>query len=122
MERTAVSIAQSAGATAEFEVDPRGTPSVINDAALAERMWPVLQRISGDKPVTKIQPQTVAEDFSMYGQVTPSLFLFLGSLPPGMDPATAPTNHSPFFTIHEPDMELGVRAFAHMVVDYLQGD
>jgi len=83
-------------------------------------MWPVLQRVSGEKPVAKIQPQTVAEDFSRYGEVTSSLFVFLGSLPEGMDPATAPTNHSPFFTIHEPDMELGVRLFGQMVVEYLQ--
>ena len=81
---------------------------------------PTLQRVSGDKPVAKLQPQTVAEDFSEYQMQTPGLFMFLGSLPEGTDPANAPTNHSPFFTIHEPDMELGVRAFAHMVVDYLQ--
>jgi amidohydrolase len=122
MERTAVLIAESAGATVEFAVDPRGTPSVINDAALTERMLPTLRRVSGDKPVAKMQPQTVAEDFSRYQEVTAGMFMFLGSLPEGVDPATAPTNHSPFFTIHEPDMELGVRAFAHMVVDYLQGE
>ena len=122
IERTATAIAKSAGAAVEFEIDPGGTPAVINDAALTEQMMPALKRVSGDKPVAIIQPQTVAEDFAEFGNVTPGLYVFLGSLPEGMDPATAPTNHSPFFNIHEPDMEMGVRLFGHMVVDYLQGD
>lgn len=120
MERTAVAIAESAGARAEFEVDPRGTPAVINDDGLVERMWPVVQRVSGDKPMRRLQPQTVAEDFSEYGKLAPSMFVFLGSLPEGVDPANAPSNHSPFFNINEPDLEKGVRLFGQLVVEYLQ--
>jgi amidohydrolase len=66
------------------------------------------------------QPQTVAEDFAEYARVVPGLFVFLGNSPPDADPATQPANHSPFFTMHEPHMEVGVKAFAHLVVDYLQ--
>ncbi len=120
MKRTAVAIAESAGASAEFAVDPGGYPAVINDPALTEQMWPVLQRVSGETPVLKITPQTVAEDFSLFGEITPSLFLFLGSLPEGVDSSNAPINHSPFFTIDEPDMELGVRLFGQMVTEFLQ--
>ena len=40
--------------------------------------------------------------------------------PADVDPQTQPTNHSPFFSMHEPHMEVGVKAFAHMVVDYLK--
>ncbi len=119
MERTAVAIAESAGATAEFAVDPRGTPAVINDDALVERMWPVLQRVSGERPMQRLQPRTVAEDFSFYGEVTDSLFVFLGSVAAGHTLETAPSNHSPFFDINESDLEQGVRLFAHLVVEYL---
>ena len=79
---------------------------------------PALERASG-KPVLSIQPQTVAEDFSEYGAVTPSVFVFLGNWPEEMDPATQPTNHSPYFHMHEPYMERGVKAYGHMVVDFL---
>jgi amidohydrolase len=121
MERTASAIAESARATAEFSVDPDGTPAVINDPELTERMLPVVQRVSGEKPMMRLQPQTVAEDFSRYGEVAPSMFVFLGSVPEGVDPATAPSNHSPFFNINEDDLQKGVRLFGQLVVSYLQG-
>lgn len=122
MERTAIAIAQSARAEVEFEVDPRGTPAVINHDGLVEQMWPVVQRVSGEQPMMRMQPQTVAEDFSRYGEVTPSMFVFLGSLPDGVDIMDAPSNHSPFFNINEDDLEVGVRLFGQLVVEYLQSD
>ena len=96
-----------------------GTPSVNNDAELFEQMLPTLQRVSGDDPVNIITPQTVAEDFSEYANETPGLFLFLGNGPPNIDPTTLAGNHSPFFDMHEPNLEMGVRIFSNLVVDYL---
>jgi amidohydrolase len=78
---------------------------------------PALERASGH-PVNSIQPQTVAEDFAEYGRVTPAVFVFLGNW--AEDAATKPTNHSPYFDMHEPYLENGVKAFAHMVVDFLK--
>jgi len=117
MERTARSIAASAGATVDFEID-QGPPPLLNNADLVEMMRPVLQRVSG-KPVIDITPQTVAEDFAEYARVAPSIFVFLGNWPEGVDPATRPANHSPLFDVYEPWMERGVEAFGDMVVDYL---
>jgi amidohydrolase len=122
MERTASRIAESAGASAEFWVAPDGNPPVINDAALTERMLPVLRKVVGDVPLEAGKPQTVAEDFSAFSERVPGLYLHLGTVPGGMDAETAPSNHSPLFDINEADMELGVRAFAHMVVTYLQSE
>lgn len=118
VERTARLIAESANASIEFELH-KGSPPVVNDAALTEMMIPALERASG-KPLAPLTPQTVAEDFSEYGEVTNSLFVFLGNWPEGLDPAEQPANHSPLFDMHEPYLERGVRAFGHMVVDYLQ--
>jgi amidohydrolase len=118
IERTARGIAESAGATIEYELE-LGTPPVVNDPALVARMMPSLQRAAGT--VHDINPQTVAEDFSEYAIRAPGLFLFLGNVPPGADPAGMPTNHSPLFDTHEPNLEVGVRVFSHLVVDYLQG-
>lgn len=118
IERTARAIAEAAGAEIEFELD-LGTPSVNNDAALFEQMLPTLQRVSGDNPVNIITPQTVAEDFSVYAEEVPGIFLFLGNGPPDVDPTTLPGNHSPYFDMYEPSLETGVRIFSNLVVDYL---
>jgi amidohydrolase len=120
IDRTARAIAESAGATAQVDIQD-GPPALINDPDLVARMMPVLQRVSGELPVLSVQPQTVAEDFAEYANVIPGLFLFLGNGEPSVNPAGQPTNHSPLFDVYEPSMETGVRAFTHMVVEYLQG-
>ncbi|MGD8357315.1 MAG: amidohydrolase, partial [Lysobacterales bacterium] len=117
IERTATNIAESAGADAELELG-LGTPPVINDPALYQRMLPTLERIT---KVHDITPQTVAEDFSEYANRAPGLFLFLGNNAPGVDPTTAPANHSPLFDTYEPNLEVGVRIFSNLVADYLEG-
>ena len=117
IERTARLIAESAGAEIELEIY-MGAPAVNNNAELTSLVMPALERASG-KPVLSIQPQTVAEDFSEYGNVTPAVFVFLGNWPEEVDPSTQPTNHSPYFHMHEPYMERGVKAYGHMVVDFL---
>ncbi len=117
IERTSRLIAESAGAEVEVEIY-QGPPAVNNNADLTSLVMPALERASG-KPVLSIQPQTVAEDFSEYGAVTPAVFVFLGNWPEEMDPASQPTNHSPYFHMHEPYMERGVKAYGHMVVDFL---
>ena len=118
MERTARGIAESAGATIDWELE-LGNPPVRNDPALLSRMMPTLESVT---TVNDVTPQTVAEDFSEYAVRTPGLFLFLGNVPPGTDPGEAPTNHSPYFDTYEPTLETGVRLFSHLVVDYLQGE
>lgn len=118
VERTARLIAESAGAEIEFEL-VRSAPPLLNDAALTALVMPALERASGH-PVRSIQPQTVAEDFSEYANVAPAVFVFLGNWPEDLDPTKQPTNHSPFFDMHEPYMENGVKAFSHMVVDFLK--
>jgi len=117
IEKTARGIAESAGAGIEFELE-LGYPPVINDADLFSRMEPTLERVAGS--VAAVNPQTVAEDFSYYANETPGLFMFLGNGPADAAPATLPTNHSPLFDMHEPNLEVGVRVFSNLVVDYLQ--
>jgi amidohydrolase len=117
IEKTARGIAESAGAGIEFELD-LGYPPVINDPDLFSRMEPTLERVTGS--VAGVNPQTVAEDFSYFANKTPGLFMFLGNGPADAAPATLPTNHSPLFDMHEPNLEVGVRVFSNLVVDYLQ--
>jgi amidohydrolase len=115
---TAESIAQSAGATAKVEIT-RQYPVTFNNPALTERMLPTLQRVAGPNNVSIQSPVTGAEDFSFFAQKAPGLFIFLASNKKGMDPTTAPVNHSPLFEVDEGVLPLGVRALANLAVDYL---
>ena len=116
IENTARSIAEASGAEIEFELE-LGYPALINDPDLYERMLPTLQRVTD---VGRGQPHTTAEDFAYFAMETPGLYVNLANGPEGGDPRFAAPNHSPFFDMYEPNMEIGVRVFANLVVDYLQ--
>lgn len=120
VRRTAESIAQSAGATARVIIDI-GPPVTYNDPALTERMLPTLRQVAGAANVRLAPPLTPAEDFSRYQERIPGLFFFLGITPPGADPRTVAANHSPRFFVDEAALPVGVRALAHVAVDYLSG-
>ena len=62
----------------------------------------------------------MAEDFAIYANKTPGVFLFLGNGPPDVEPTTLAGNHSRYFDTHEPNLEIGVRIFSNLVVDYLE--
>lgn len=118
VRRTAESIAQSAGATAQVVIDTT-TAVTYNDPALTERILPTLREVAGAEHVTLGPPITAAEDFSRYQQRIPGVFFFLGITPPGTDPSKAAPNHSPRFFVDEAAFPVGVRALAHLAVDYL---
>src|SRR6267378_702215 len=118
IRRTAESIAQSAGATAQVVIDTF-TAVTYNDPALTQQVLPTLREVAGANHVTLTSPITPAEDFSRYQQRVPGVFFFLGITPPGTDPAKAAPNHSPRFFVDEAALPVGVRALAHVAVGYL---
>jgi amidohydrolase len=120
IKRAAEGIAQSAGATAEVAIGD-GLPATMNDPALAARMLPALERAAGKGNVFDSPPKSCSEDFSLFSSRVPGLFLFLGSRTPGSDPAKAVQNHSPFFTVDEAALPLGVKALVNMTMDYCTG-
>ena len=82
-------------------------------------MLPTLKRVAGAENVSIQPPVTAAEDFSFFAQKAPGLFVFLGSNRKGVDPTTAPVNHSPLFEVDEGVLPLGVRTLANLAIDYL---
>ena len=66
-----------------------------------------------------VKPVLGAEDFSFYQQKVPGLFFWLGTRPKDQTPEQAASNHSPLFYVDESGLGLGVRAMAHVAVDYL---
>ena len=120
IQLTAQSIAQSGGGDANVEIFP-GVPVTINDPALTERMIPTLTRVAGANNIAVGPLQTAAEDFSYFAQVAPALYIFLGSVSPGIVPETSPVNHSPFYAVDEAVLPLGMRTLANLAADYLFG-
>ena len=118
VRQTAHSIAESAGATAEVEID-RGYPVTVNDPTLTAMMVPSLERVAGADGVVVASQVTGAEDFSYFAQEVPGLYFFLGITPLDQDPETAPRNHSPYFFADEGALPVGVRALASLAVDYM---
>jgi len=118
VRRTAESIAQSGGASATVTIDT-GAAVTYNDPGLTEQALPTLRDVAGTSHVALAPPITAAEDFSRYQQRIPGVFFFLGITPPGTDPGKVAPNHSPRFYVDEAALPVGVRALAHLAVDYL---
>jgi amidohydrolase len=119
IERMAVNIAESMGASAKVEIF-RYVPVTYNDPELTEQMLPILHQTLGKDNVVLSKAVTGAEDFSFYAKEIPGLFLFLGGMSPGMDPAMAPPHHTPDFFIDEAGMLHGVKLLCNMTLDYQQ--
>ncbi len=116
--RTAEDFAHAGGGSAELQV-VNNAPATINDAALASRMRPSLDTAAGADNVVEMPLVTVAEDFSQYTQHVPGFFFFVGSTAPGIDPASAPINHSPQFVLDEQALQVGSKAMLQVALDYL---
>ena len=63
---------------------------------------------------------TASEDFAWYGQKVPTFFFFVGSTSPGLDPKTAPNNHTPECSLDESALPVGLRALLGVALDFLQ--
>lgn len=112
--------AEANGATAVVNIPfSSHYPVTYNDIALTEKMLPSLRRTAGAENVLLKNAVTGAEDFSFYQQKAPGLFFFLGGMPKGKDPKTAPSHHTPDFYIDESGFKLGVKAFVNLVFDYM---
>ena len=113
--------AEANGATAEIKIPYTSHyPVTFNDVALTEKMLPSLRNTAGAENVQLKPAVTGAEDFSFFQQKAPGLFFFLGGMPKGGDPKTAPSHHTPDFYIDESGFKLGVKAMTNLVLDYMQ--
>ena len=116
----ATKTAEAAGASVEIKIPySNHYPVTYNDIALTEKMLPSLQKVAGADNVKLIPAITGAEDFSFFQEKVPGLFFFLGGMPKGMDPKTAPSHHTPDFMIDESSFKLGVKALAGLTLDYM---
>ncbi|MGZ3822671.1 MAG: M20/M25/M40 family metallo-hydrolase, partial [Mucilaginibacter sp.] len=86
---------------------------------LVQQMLPSLQQTAGAANVLLRPAVTGAEDFSFYEEKVPGIFFFLGGMPKGQDPLTAPSHHTPDFYLDERGFSLGVKALCNLALDYM---
>jgi len=115
---TATKIAESAGATAEVSIVKK-TPITFNDPDLTEKMIPSLKLAAGEENVKEIRAVTGAEDFAFYQEKVPGLFFFVGAMPVDVDPAKAPSHHTPDFMIDERGFITGLKAMLNVTTGYM---
>lgn len=115
---TVEKIAEASGAKAEVSITTK-TLVTYNTPELVKKMIPSLQSAAGADNVKETDWKTGAEDFSYYGTKAPAFFFYLGGMPKGKNPKTAPPHHTPDFFIDESGMKTGIKAFCNLVIDYM---
>jgi amidohydrolase len=118
IERTARKIAEASGATADVHIDTK-TLVTYNNPQLTEQMIPSLQKATNNN-ASVMDAVTGAEDFSFFAARVPSLFFYVGGMPPGKNPKETAAHHTPDFYVDESGMKTGIKAFCFLVLDYMR--
>lgn len=118
IELTATNIAEASGAKAEVTFANK-TMVVYNDPALTSLVSGSFSKAAGSKNVMLMNADTGAEDFSFFQEKVPGYFFFVGACPPEVDPAKAPSHHTPDFMMDERVMVTGVKALLNVTLDYM---
>ncbi len=118
IRQTATKIAESMGATAEVSIDTK-TLVTYNTPELVKKMLPSLQKAAGAANVLETEWVTGAEDFSFFGQKAPAFFFMVGGMPLGKNVKDAAPHHTPDFFLDDSRLDVGVKAFANIVFDYV---
>ncbi len=119
INQIATKTAEAAGATAVVDLPYTiDYPVTYNDPVLTAKMLPSLRKSAGETNVVLVPARTGSEDFSYFSEKVPGLFIFLGGMPKGQDPATSGPHHTPQFFVDDSGLKLGVSAMCNLVVDY----
>lgn len=117
IKETAEKIAESMGATSEVVIERR-TPVTYNTPELVKKMLPSLEKAAGKANVIETNWVTGAEDFAFYREKAPAFFFMVGGMPLDKTPDQAAPHHTPDFFIDDSRLDVGVKAFANIVMDY----
>lgn len=118
IKTTATKIAESFGANVEVSFETK-TLVTYNTPNLVEQSLPSLQKAVGEKEnLIAAEWTTGAEDFSYYRLKAPSFFFFVGGMPKGMNPKDAFPHHTPDFFIDDSRLDVGLKAFCNLVLDF----
>jgi len=121
VERVATHVAGAHEMTVEF-VHDEGYPVTVNDAGVAAQVLETAAGLLGDRATSLMRaPLMGAEDFSYVLERVPGALAFLGACPPGLEPESAPGNHSNLVVFDEEPLPAGVALYAQMALEALAG-
>ncbi len=121
IRRVAAGIGAAHGAEIDVLVDP-GYPVTVNDRAFTDLVRSVAAEVAGADSVLELEaPIMGAEDFAYVLHRVPGAMAFLGARPAGLDPATAPQNHSNIVVFDEAPLALGSATYAAVALRHLGG-
>jgi amidohydrolase len=119
VRRVAEGIAAAHDASVDVDLEP-GYPVTINDPDFTSFVVDTARSLVGDERVREMPaPIMGAEDFSYVLQQVPGAMAFLGGRPAGLDPATAPQNHSNLVVFDESAMPTGVALYVAVALRHL---
>ena len=99
----------------------QGFPPTVNDARAVALAEAVATSLPHGEYLHLPAPIMGAEDFSYVLQRVPGALAFLGGRPAGVDPATAPQNHSNRVVFDEESMAAGAALYAAVAIAHLAG-
>jgi amidohydrolase len=118
--QVAEGIAAAHGATVKVDIEA-GYPVTVNDPAYSAFVLDVAAEVAGADAVEPLRdPIMGAEDWSYVLQRVPGAMAFLGARPDGLDPETAPENHSNLVIFDEAAMALGVAVYTAVALRHLE--
>jgi len=117
MVKMAVGIAESMGATCDFEVR-KGYPFLINEAKITASSRKAAVEYLGEENVLELDIWPAAEDFSYYSQETNACFYRLGTGNKAKGIYSAV--HTPTFDIDEQALELSIGLMSYIALKQLE--
>jgi hippurate hydrolase len=122
VRRVAEGVAAAHDAAVDVDLEP-GYPVTINDPDYADFVLDTARSLIGEDGVVEMRaPIMGAEDFSYVLQQVPGAMAFLGGMPAGIDPDTAPKNHSNLVVFDESALPIGVALYAAVAIRHLNGE
>ena len=104
--------------TTKVEIAPYA-PVTMNDKTLTKLMQPTLAKVVGDSKLHVLENNSSAsEDFAYYGELMPSLFVFVGATPADQDMSKAAPKHNPLFIVDDATLKTGVESHVRFIMDY----
>jgi len=98
-----------------------GYPVTVNDRTVAATVRDLAGGLLGPERVPPMDfPIMGAEDWSYVLNEVPGAMAFLGACPPGLEPDSAPPNHSNLVVFDEAALPIGVATYAAVALDALK--
>lgn len=110
-------VTRAGGGSYELEYT-NNAPATINDPELTAKARASLERTLGEDAVYTTEPTMGGEDFAFFAREVPGVYFRLGVVEPGTESGAI---HTPDFRAADGAVPAGMRAMAHLVLDFLQG-